>query len=592
MSDFRDGPGGAGSGGLSWPAVQPEEPAGALAKELVREVREGVEKLLELDHQAGIDGANDPEYELLEEAIVEFALVMRKADAVLVDFADTALEFEAHRRLGGRATARSYLRRMLDLTNPHAGQLLQYRDTLRPQPDPDPPEDADAEEIEQRSQLLAKRREVAGRLERSAKAGNFPVERSRQLSRFVGGFAGQKPGLLEEVVDDIADRVDSTKAAGFTSMMATAAEKHLGKRKSKEKSGVSQAYLTVHAPDINGMCRMTALLPAPTAALVNAAMHLNAQPGMFLELPDGVADPRSVGQRRVHALHHIMANILAGPEWEESEPGHGETGDADGSGVADPERVARSDDAPLNPKMRGPGDPEQGLLRWVRTDSPWWDAEKCPYVADLFTGRAQPLRKRLPGLASVVVAVRAGELDEELREKRGDGKRFPTNTGIALTLRELLSLGADKYAWLAELDDVTGRPLQLGRSNRIASLFQRMALLASETVCTYPGCEEPADECQTHHIDDWAHGGRTDIDNLTFRCPEHHRENDDSKSDPGCGHATSPRDTGRVGHAFPGKAPVFNDSPAARRSPGWTESWWATFQQERREKEEGREGRW
>jgi hypothetical protein len=29
--------------------------------------------------------------------------------------------------------------------------------------------------------------------------------------------------------------------------------------------------------------------------------------------------------------------------------------------------------------------------------------------------------------------------------------------------------------------------------------------------------------CQVHHVDEWADGGNTDIDNLTFACGPHHK---------------------------------------------------------------------
>lgn len=199
------------------------------------------------------------------------------------------------------------------------------------------------------------------------------------------------------------------------------------------------------------------------------------------------------------------------------------------------------------------------------------------------------------------MAIRASDFDDELQAAQREGppagerrvfKRFPTNTGIDLTLPELVTLGAHKYAWLALLDDITGRPLDLGRSRRTADLWQRVLLLASETVCTYPGCEQPADMCETHHIDAWLFGGATDIGNCTLRCPEHHRENDDADAGHASGRATHPRETGRVGHVKPGQAPEFNDSPAARRSPGWSESWWATYQSDRREAQSTSTGWW
>ena len=105
-------------------------------------------------------------------------------------------------------------------------------------------------------------------------------------------------------------------------------------------------------------------------------------------------------------------------------------------------------------------------------------------------------------------------------------------------------------------------------------------------MCSYPGCEKPAHDCEAHHIDPWLQGGTTDIGNLTLRCSEHHRENDDEGRGDASGRATHPRDTGRAGHAMPGKAPKFNDSPAARKSPGWAGTWWADYQASRREMSE------
>ncbi|WP_131728013.1 HNH endonuclease signature motif containing protein, partial [Mycobacteroides sp. H110] len=38
-----------------------------------------------------------------------------------------------------------------------------------------------------------------------------------------------------------------------------------------------------------------------------------------------------------------------------------------------------------------------------------------------------------------------------------------------------------------------------------------------------PHCTTPGYLCQAHHISEWAAGGGTDIDNLTFACAPHHR---------------------------------------------------------------------
>ena len=41
--------------------------------------------------------------------------------------------------------------------------------------------------------------------------------------------------------------------------------------------------------------------------------------------------------------------------------------------------------------------------------------------------------------------------------------------------------------------------------------------------CTAPGCDMPGYLCEVHHVQEWAEGGRTDIDDLTFACGQHHR---------------------------------------------------------------------
>jgi hypothetical protein len=41
--------------------------------------------------------------------------------------------------------------------------------------------------------------------------------------------------------------------------------------------------------------------------------------------------------------------------------------------------------------------------------------------------------------------------------------------------------------------------------------------------CSHPGRTVPRYLCEVHHVEGWATGGRTDIDNLTFACGPHHK---------------------------------------------------------------------
>ena len=67
-------------------------------------------------------------------------------------------------------------------------------------------------------------------------------------------------------------------------------------------------------------------------------------------------------------------------------------------------------------------------------------------------------------------------------------------------------------------------PLAVGRTSRTATPAQRRALAARDGGCIIPGCQIPAENCQAHHVHDWAAGGASDIDNLALLCWAHHRQ--------------------------------------------------------------------
>jgi HNH endonuclease len=59
---------------------------------------------------------------------------------------------------------------------------------------------------------------------------------------------------------------------------------------------------------------------------------------------------------------------------------------------------------------------------------------------------------------------------------------------------------------------------------RIATEQQRLALLARDQGCISPGCDVAPYWCETHHITDWALGGKTSVDNLALLCGANHRD--------------------------------------------------------------------
>ena len=81
-------------------------------------------------------------------------------------------------------------------------------------------------------------------------------------------------------------------------------------------------------------------------------------------------------------------------------------------------------------------------------------------------------------------------------------------------------------ALAAVLFDGPRIPLAVGRTSRTATPAQRKALAIRDGGCIIPGCQIPAERCQSHHVQDWAAGGPTDIDNLALLCWTHHRQVD------------------------------------------------------------------
>ena len=66
------------------------------------------------------------------------------------------------------------------------------------------------------------------------------------------------------------------------------------------------------------------------------------------------------------------------------------------------------------------------------------------------------------------------------------------------------------------------RVLALGRRRRRpSSAIRRAARERDGCRCRFPGCESRRTDL--HHIQHWASGGRTDLDNLISLCPWHHK---------------------------------------------------------------------
>ena len=90
-------------------------------------------------------------------------------------------------------------------------------------------------------------------------------------------------------------------------------------------------------------------------------------------------------------------------------------------------------------------------------------------------------------------------------------------------------LSADTARRLADQAEVwptvvtrRGVVLRMGRTRRLATPGQTVALIARDGGCSFPGCQRPPEWCERHHVVAWVDGGPTDLDNLTLLCAYHH----------------------------------------------------------------------
>ncbi|MQY20115.1 HNH endonuclease signature motif containing protein [Nocardia macrotermitis] len=96
-----------------------------------------------------------------------------------------------------------------------------------------------------------------------------------------------------------------------------------------------------------------------------------------------------------------------------------------------------------------------------------------------------------------------------------------TATGGTVPISDALRLAERSRPYLAVFDHA-GLPLHLGRTRRLASPAQRLALIAAHGGCSRPGCDAPASLCAVHHVRDHSKGGPTDIENLVLACDHCH----------------------------------------------------------------------
>ena len=94
----------------------------------------------------------------------------------------------------------------------------------------------------------------------------------------------------------------------------------------------------------------------------------------------------------------------------------------------------------------------------------------------------------------------------------GDGQYVPAGTSRRI---------ACDAATVMMRHDRDGTVLDVGRKTRTIPPAIRRALTARDHRCRFPGCN--CRHCDAHHVQHWADGGVTRLDNLLMLCRRHHR---------------------------------------------------------------------
>jgi hypothetical protein len=96
-----------------------------------------------------------------------------------------------------------------------------------------------------------------------------------------------------------------------------------------------------------------------------------------------------------------------------------------------------------------------------------------------------------------------------------------TSNGVYLTMDEIRRISCD-----ASLTRIVfgpdSRPLDVGRTKRLVTPAQRLAVMARDLHCVFPTCDRPERWCDVHHLIPWHADGPTAIDNLVLLCRHHH----------------------------------------------------------------------
>jgi hypothetical protein len=192
--------------------------------------------------------------------------------------------------------------------------------------------------------------------------------------------------------------------------------------------------------------------------------------------------------------------------------------------VLDPESAAVLTDLydrATSPRRGGPSflaPDDAALIERMRGD------ERTPeqYASDVFLDllRAGAHADSSQMLSSGAPSVRVVVTARDVRDGSGFGELEGQADVISLpSVQRLICAGSHTPILISS----AGQPLDVGRSQRLFTARQRIALAARDGGCRWAGCERPPSWCEAHHIEPWGSArGRTDVADGLLLCRHHH----------------------------------------------------------------------
>lgn len=165
---------------------------------------------------------------------------------------------------------------------------------------------------------------------------------------------------------------------------------------------------------------------------------------------------------------------------------------------------------PANGPNAGVGGSEQGDVR---------TAGQRRHDALLEALRLLDRSDRLPTAGGVSATVIVTMTDDAWRTGRGLAR---LGHGAVLPARAAIDLAGGDLRLLTVAMDRARAVTAYSTSHRLFTEQQRLALIARDRGCTFPGCDVAAGRCEAHHVRDAALGGPTSVDNGALLCPYHH----------------------------------------------------------------------